>query len=121
MPDRLTPEQIVRRLNDELSVPLSVGAQVFLAQLIAAALAEQDAEIAKLRAEIDAAWLGIENGFDIEPRAELEQQSRTNGFRFGLAQAAHHMWKRDPHVEELEAQLAQAHARIAQLEAERQP
>ena len=53
MPDRLTPEQIVQRLNDELSVPLSVGAQVFLAQLIAAALAAQDAEIATLTKERD--------------------------------------------------------------------
>lgn len=47
-----------------------------------------------LRAEIDAAWQYIEHGYDIESRAELEAQAKTNGFRYGLAQAMHHIQKR---------------------------
>ncbi len=45
-------------------------------------------------AEINAAWQMIEQGWDIESREELERQAATNGFKFGLAQAVHHMWKR---------------------------
>ncbi len=48
----------------------------------------------RLQAEIDAAWQMIEQGWDIESREELERQAATNGFKFGLAQAVHHMWKR---------------------------
>ena len=44
--------------------------------------------------EIDAAWFMIEHGWDIESRAELEKASATNGFKYGLAQAVHHMHKR---------------------------
>lgn len=44
--------------------------------------------------EIDAAWFMIEHGWDIESREELERQSRTNGFKYGLAQAIHHLGKR---------------------------
>lgn len=61
--------------------------------------------IRRLEAEIDAAWFGIEHGYDIESRAELEAQSQTNGFRFGLAQDVHHIWKREPKVR---AEAAQA-------------
>lgn len=49
-------------------------------------------------AEIDAAWAYIKSGYDCESREELEQQSRTNGFKYGLAQAMHHIWKRNPEV-----------------------
>lgn len=52
-------------------------------------------DLMKARAEIDAAWHMIENGWDIESRAELEKQAATNGFQYGLAQAVHHMWKRE--------------------------
>lgn len=34
------------------------------------------------------------HGWHMESRAELEQQAKTNGFKFGLAQAVHHIWKR---------------------------
>lgn len=44
--------------------------------------------------EIDAAWFMIEHGWDIETRAELEKAAKTNGFKFGLAQAIHHLGKR---------------------------
>lgn len=71
------------------------------------ARAEQaEAEVARLtrerdeaRAEIEAAWLGIEHGYDIEPRALIEAEAKTNGFRFGLAQAVHTIWKREPKAE----------------------
>lgn len=46
------------------------------------------------RAEIDAAWQMIEHGWDIEDRAYFERESKTNGFKYALAQAVHHMWKR---------------------------
>lgn len=52
------------------------------------------AEIKRLHAEIDAAWFGIKNGWDIENRAYFERESKTNGFGSALAQAVHHMWKR---------------------------
>lgn len=71
-------------------------------------LTEAHGEIAKLNDEIDAAWSGIENGFDIESRAELEKAAKTNGFKYGLAQAVHHIWKRNPKVEALTA----AHERL---------
>ena len=66
------------------------------------ALEEAEQENARLTAEIDAAWFGIDHGFDIESRAELEKQSKTNGFKYGLAQAVHHMWKRNPKVQQAE-------------------
>jgi hypothetical protein len=54
--------------------------------------------VKELEAEIDAAWFGIKNGYDIESRAELEAQSKTNGFKYGLPQAVHHIWKREPKI-----------------------
>lgn len=49
----------------------------------------------RLKAEIDAAWFAIEHGWDIEPRAHFEKEAPKNGFEFALAQAVHHMWKRE--------------------------
>ncbi len=62
------------------------------ADIVAAALRAYDPSQAQ--AEIDAAWFMIDKGWDIESRAELEKQAKTNGFKFGLAQAIHHLHKR---------------------------
>lgn len=75
-------------------------------------------QLATAKAEIDAAWFGIDHGYDIETRAELEADARTNGFKFGLAQAVHHIWKREPRVAELESRLTsltQAQHRLMKL------
>lgn len=82
---------------------LTVQEQLTAAESQLTALRQERDEARK---EIDAAWFGIEHGFDIETRADLESQARTNGFKYGLAQAVHHMWKRDPRVEELEASVS---------------
>lgn len=74
---------------------------------------EQEAEIARLTREIDLAWEYIEHGWDIEPRAYFEKHAPTNGFGSALAQAAHHVWKRNPRVEAAEASLASAREEIA--------
>jgi hypothetical protein len=66
---------------------------------------EKDREIALLKAEIEAAWFGIEHAFDIESRELIERESKTNGFKFGLAQAVHTIWKREPKVAALIAAL----------------
>lgn len=76
-----------------------------IASIIAA---HAEPRVKELEAEIDAAWFGIEHGFDIETRADLEAQSKTNGFKYGLAQAVHHLWKRDPKVEPLIALLRES-------------
>lgn len=94
--------------------------------------------------EIDAAWLAIHRGWDIEPRSYFEEQAPKNGFESPLAMAVHYMWKRElkltaedaarapappeeqdsPRVERLQAQLegimnclAEDQKEIAQLRA----
>lgn len=66
-----------------------------------------------LKEEIDATWFYIERGYDIEPRAYFEKEAPTNGFKFALAQAIHHVWKRDPKVAALEAETAQLRADLS--------
>lgn len=65
----------------------------------------QTKEIARLTTEIDLAWFDIEHGYDIEPRSYFEREAPKNGFKSALAQAVHHMWKRDPKVAPLAAQI----------------
>jgi len=62
-------------------------------------------------AEIEATWRLIENEYDIEPRAQIEAEAKTNGFKYGLAQAIHTIWKRDPKV----ADLASAEKLLADM------
>lgn len=59
----------------------------------------------ELEAERDAAWRYIENAYDIEPRTQLEAEAKENGFKYGLAMAAHQIWKRDPQVAKLRDML----------------
>jgi len=59
-------------------------------------------------AEIEATWRLIENEYDIEPRAQIEAEAKTNGFKYGLAQAIHTIWKRDPKVADLAAAAEEA-------------
>jgi hypothetical protein len=61
-------------------------------------LREAEAALAAAREEIDLAWKMIENAYHIETRADLEEQAKTNGFKYGLHQAVFHIWKRDPKV-----------------------
>lgn len=57
-------------------------------------LAQVEKERDSCRNEIDAAWLAIHHGWDIEPRSYFEREAPLNGFESPLAQAVHHMWKR---------------------------
>jgi len=86
-------------------------AQAFIAHAAAATAAGE--------AEIEAAWRLIESEFDIEPRAQIEAEAKTNGFKYGLAQAIHTIWKRDPKVADLasaaEAMLKIVHEAIDDL------
>lgn len=60
--------------------------------------AHRHSAVAELRAEIDSAWQIIESCYDIEPRTELEEAAKTNGFKYGLAVAVHTIFKRDAKV-----------------------
>lgn len=53
------------------------------------------ARLAEIEAERDAAWQAIERGWDIEPRTYFEREAPKNGFVYPLAQAMHHLWKRE--------------------------
>lgn len=44
--------------------------------------------------EIEAFWQGVQRGWDIEPREYFEREAPKNGFKFPIAQALHHIWKR---------------------------
>lgn len=70
-------------------------------------LAGQSAALDALQREHEAAWDFIANGWDIEDRAYFERDAPQNGFRYPLVQAIHHIWKRDPKVQQLEAEVAQ--------------
>src|SRR3990172_8385498 len=45
-----------------------------------------------LQEEHEALWKALERGYAIEPRAVFEREAPTNGFRWPLAQALHHIW-----------------------------
>lgn len=79
-------------------------------------LAAVEQEKAQLQKDIDQFWQYVEHGWDIEPRAYFEKEARTNGFGSPLAQAAHHVWKRDPKVTALESRLAAVEQAIQQIE-----
>lgn len=81
------------KANDKLTCHLSPTISLIRRFMIEHKALREENE--RLKAEIDAAWFNIEHGWDIESRAELESQARTNGFKFGLAQAVCHMWKRE--------------------------
>jgi len=80
-----------------------------IADRLAAALSPPDTRAA---AEIEATWRLIESEFDIEPRAQIEAEAKTNGFKYGLAQAIHTIWKRDPKVAGLAAAAEEAVAKL---------
>ncbi len=61
-----------------------------------------EAEVRELKKQIDQFWQFVENAYSIEPRAYFEKEAPTNGFGSPLAQAAHHMWKRNPQVQQVE-------------------
>ena len=71
------------------------------------ALRDRILHLLECEKEVDAAWAMILRGYGegIESREQLEAEARTNGFRYGLAQAVHHMWKRDPKMDVLLAAL----------------
>lgn len=71
-------------------------------------------ELTRLRAaqqemeqDIKLFWDFVEMAWDIETREYFEKEARTNGFVSPLAQAAHHMWKRDTNVSSLTSQVQQ--------------
>jgi hypothetical protein len=61
--------------------------------------------MAAMVAEIDATWEAIARGWDIEPREYFEYHAPTNGFRWPLAQAIHHLWKRELRIYECRSSL----------------
>ncbi len=90
----LTTDVVIFRLRDEVArLTRERDAAIERANTNAAM-------VEALKAEIDAAWFSIDHGWDIESREELERQSKTNGFKYGLAQAVHHMWKRPRRAQE---------------------
>ena len=103
MSEKITRENILQKLK------LHPREQPPAVCLVAGQLIE------KLEAEINAAWKMIDNSFDIESRSQLESEAKTNGFVYGLAQAAHHIWKRDPKVSELEAENKQLRVLLTEL------
>jgi hypothetical protein len=70
-------------------------------------LQKAEARADALAAELDAAWKAIERGYEIEAREYFEREAPHNGFKYPLAQAIHHIWKRDPQVASLAARLAE--------------
>jgi hypothetical protein len=83
------------------------------------AVAERDAaraELAKLKSDIDRFWFYVEHAYDIEPRSYFEgNPPDASVFGSPLAQAAHHIWKRDPKVQSAKAEGARE--ALAQVQA----
>lgn len=70
-------------------------------------LVAADVERKNLAAEIDSAWWYIEHGYDIETRQECEVEFlKGAGWKSPLELAMHLIWKRNPKVADLTAQLA---------------
>jgi len=69
-----------------------------------------EAKLAALERDISAFWQYVENAYDVEPRAFFEKEAPVNGFGSPLAQAAHHIWKRDPKVDALQREVAELKA-----------
>lgn len=134
----MTDDQLVQilRIAEEPSIRFAADRLEALAQRIAALkikaghdvenaeefrrLAEKDARevrlrIAALEAERDAAWTFIANSYDIEPHEYFEREAPKNGFTHPLVQAIHHIWKRDPKVQALEAEMIQRQQAVAAL------
>jgi hypothetical protein len=94
------------QVKDTGAVKAMDRGQVYVTRLRAAKDAAEQ-QLAALRKDIDRFWDYVENGWDIEPRAFFETESRDNGFDSPLAQAAHHIWKRDPKVAALTSALVE--------------
>ena len=61
--------------------------------------AEQDA----VSATLDSIWKEIERGWDMEPRAQCEEEAASGKWPTGthpLVVALHYIWKRDPKVQD---------------------
>jgi hypothetical protein len=67
------------------------------------------ATIKGLRADIDGFWDGLYNGYNIESREEIEKDCEESWAKgtSPMAAALHFVWKREPKVTKLTAQLAE--------------
>lgn len=65
-------------------------------------------------ARLAAFWEQLRREFDIEPREFFEIKAPESGTWTPEQMAVHHMWKRDPKVQELEKKLAAAEAKAEQ-------
>ncbi len=74
-------------------------------------LAKVTARAEQAEQERDAAWQHIERAWDIEPRAYFEKEAPSNGFKWPLVQAIHHIWKRDAKVAAIRDALEQLKAK----------
>lgn len=82
---------------------------------------ERDAMIDTIKAlegEINAAWLAIERGWEIEPRSHFEEEAPKNGFESPLAMAVHYMWKRETKAPSTRAKAAAEEVDALRKEAE---
>lgn len=61
-------------------------------------------------------WDAVSRTFDIEPRAFFDAEAPRTGDWTPEEMLVHHLWKRDPQVQELEAKLKAAEAKAAQYE-----
>jgi hypothetical protein len=95
-------QQEVERLRErvrwfESSGGVAVHTRVF--QEIAKREAAE-ARVRELEQERDAFWQMVTAGWDIEDRAYFESKAKAMGYGSPEAMAAHHVWKRDPRVEQ---------------------
>ena len=95
----------VRKLNKHTGEPVESDGRAI--ERLVNHLHQVERELYAAKAEIEATWSMIEQEYDLESRTELEQEASRNGFMCGLAQAIHHLWKRDVKVEALHRLLAQ--------------
>jgi hypothetical protein len=57
-----------------------------------------------LQANVDKFWKHLDRSYDIEPREYFEREAPATGDWSPIQMALHHVWKRDPKVEALQAE-----------------
>jgi hypothetical protein len=94
-------QQEVATLRERVA-PLDEGPVCLLAdyQAMRDRAEAAEARVRELEQERDAFWQMVTAGWDIEDRAYFESKARAMGYGSPEAMAAHHVWKRDPRVEQ---------------------
>lgn len=68
--------------------------------------------IAALQTELAQVWVQLGNTYDIGPRSYFEREAPLTGTWSPVVMALHHVWKREPKVAALQAEIAQLKADI---------